>query len=127
MLYRDEWVIVRDADLHETYIAQVVTNHDEQSYASPLVRIAYCLEYPRQTAILWNDIPNENTPILDGTILRMPFIRRCNAPPGTYASGLEQARERATTQAKAACRYDVLLILERHAHGEYRKRRIYRG
>lgn len=128
MLHKGEWVEVYDRDLKESYIAQVMADHDETSVVSPMVRIAYCLAYPRQTAIIYPDVPNENVPIAEGTTMRMPFLRRCNAPPGTYASGLEAARQRAQAQAQADCRNDVLSILERHERGEYSaKRRYCRG
>lgn len=125
MLHKGEWVEVRDNDLQEAYIAQVEKDHDETSGVSPLVKVAYCLEYPRQTAIIYPDILKENHPVSDGEVLRIPFVRRCNAPPGTYASGMENALKRAQAQASAAHRTDILTILERHAKGEYKTIRRY--
>ena len=121
-----EYAVVWDTDLTDRYIAEIVEHG--RFGANPLCKVITILSYPIQHAIIYQDIPNENAPYPYGAIAHFSVIRSISkdeamkAPP--YPEALKAALSAAMDAARAAGDKPIMEILERHANGEYRKKRL---
>jgi hypothetical protein len=121
-----EYAVVWDTDLTDRYIAEIVEHN--LFGANPLCKVITILSYPIQHAIIYRDVPNENVPYPYGAIAHFTVIRSISedevrkAPP--YPEALKLALSAAMDAARAAGDKPTMEILERHANGEYRKRRL---
>ena len=74
-------VVVHNHDHKESYIAELLEDLSPRSArCNPLVRILWMLEYPRQTAIMYEELLCETTPLEGGTRLRMAYVCQWPVP-----------------------------------------------
>ncbi|MBR1584588.1 MAG: hypothetical protein IJ662_03510 [Clostridia bacterium] len=121
-----EYAVVWDIDLTDRYIAEIVEHG--RFGANPLCKVITILSYPIQHAILYRDVANENAPYPCGAITRLTVIRPISADEARKAPPYPEALKAALSAALDAARVvgdgPVIEILERHANGEYRKKRL---
>jgi len=120
-------VVVHNHDHKESYIAELLEDLSPRSArCNPLVRILWMLEYPRQTAIMYEELLCETTPLEGGTRLRMAYVCQWPVPwlPGEdYQQSLAAARQGYAQEAALHNRQDILQLLEAHEQGIYRRKR----
>lgn len=140
MVNKGEIIVAWDPDLRDMYVCEVVTG-DEENIRNILCRVISILAYPIQHAILDGSVPNENPPLMPGTIARLKFVRReivsgaLQSWEYTFNKCLEEYRgKRAFLYAQARnvpekCRQfrapdaREFEILARHARGEFTGKR----
>lgn len=121
-----EYAVAWDKELTDRYIVEIVEHG--RFGANPLCKVITILSYPIQHAIIYRDEPNENAPYPCGAIAHFTVIRPISedevrkAPP--YPEALKLALSTALDAARAAGDKPIIEILERHANGEYHKRRL---
>ena len=140
MVHKGEIVVAWDPDLRDMYVCEVVAG-DEETRRNLLCRIISMLAYPIQHAVLDGSIPNENPPLMPGTVARLKYVRRevisgaLQTWEHTFDKCLNEYRSRRaflygegrripescrTFQMPDAAEFD---ILARHARGEFKGRR----
>lgn len=121
-----EYAVVWDVDLTDRYIAEIVEHG--RFGANPLCKVITILSYPIQHSIIYKDVICENAPYPVGAIAHFTVIRSISedearkAPP--YPEALKLALSAAMDAARAAGDKPAMEILERHASGEYHRRRL---
>ena len=75
MVHKGEIIVAWDPDIKDMYVCEVVRG-DEENIRNILCRVISMLSYPIQHAILDGGIPNENPPLMPGTVARLKFVRR---------------------------------------------------
>jgi hypothetical protein len=126
MITKGSLVVVSDHERMESYIAELLEDYHCHRGTSPTVRIRRMLVYPKQTAIIYNDIITERTPLNENDETRMPFVCEWpldTLPDGSYPESVDKALGDYITEARETNRYDVLAVLARHQRGEYRRGR----
>lgn len=125
MLKAGMTLIVGDQDLEEEYVADCMKNENKYN---PIVQIRFVLRYPMQHAIVWPDVPNENRPVDEGVICRLPFIRFATLEEinrfSSYTDSLKAAQEVRLFQARGEGDSSTAEIILRHMRGEYKGKRV---
>ncbi len=120
-----EYLIAGDPELQDGYLAREEPSllHYVQN---PLVRVLRIARYPIQHAIMFPEIPNENTPVPEGSVCRLARIRAASEDEARELLALswEESLARALAAYEAAAPDGEREILERHRHGEFRKKRV---
>lgn len=140
MVHKGEIIVAWDPDLKDMYVCEVVIG-DEENIRNILCRVISILAYPIQHAILDGSIPNENPPLMPGTLARLKFVRReiisgaLQSWEYTFSKALSEYRSRRALlygegrRIPEKCRpfqmpdKEEFDILERHARGEFNGRR----
>ena len=98
-------VIVGDSELEDRYIADLESSEIFEN-RNPIVKVRFVLRYPIQHAIIWTDVPRENSPIQEGVICRLNFYGVATPEEvnrfRTYADSLKAAQEDALQRARQA-------------------------
>ena len=123
------YVICGRPDLGEEYLAELPNPSRDplRPEIDPIVRIARVMRYPRQHALYWPDVPVEIPPIADGVYCRLRVFRQATEADmrryADYAESLAAAQREYMTRCESAAERE---IVQRHMHGEYRRRRMER-
>ncbi len=125
MLPKGTPVVVTDPDIQDIYNAILSEDWDENGSRNPLVSIQTIIRYPIQTAVLFDETPNENAPLREGQRCRLKVlsIRSTTETMQNYEESLKRAWLLAYEHAKQKGRLDCLEILERHGKGEFTRKR----
>ena len=122
-------LIVGDRELEEQYVGDLVKAQDKDLFAlNPIVQVRFVLRYPIQHAIIWTDVPRENSPIQEGVICRLNFYGVATPEEvnrfRTYADSLKAAQEDALQRARQAGDDRTAEIILRHMRGEMKNTRV---
>lgn len=121
-------LIVGDRDLCDEYIADLIDVKHEPHNVNPVVRVRFVLKYPIQHAIIWPDVTHENSPVQEGAVCRLSYIRDASAEEVrrfcSYQESLLSAQQDALKKAVLCNDKASAEIILRHMRGEYRAPRV---